>query len=69
MRSDPHFVIVGGGVIGIFSALLLAKAGHQVTIIEQSKELGGLHRTDTVGAYEFDRGTHVPSVTGVKEID
>jgi len=69
MRPNLRSVVVGGGIIGIFSALFLAKFGHRVCIIEQSRELGGLHTSDSVEGYEFDRGTHIPSLTGVKEID
>jgi len=69
MRPNLHSVVVGGGIIGIFSALFLAKSGHRVCLIEQSGELGGLHTSDSVEGYQFDRGTHIPSLTGVKEID
>ncbi len=69
MKPNLHSVVVGGGIIGIFSALFLAKLGHRVCIIEQSTELGGLHGSDSVEGYEFDRGTYIPSLTGVKEID
>ena len=33
-------VVVGGGVIGVTSAYYLAKDGHEVTVIDQSTELG-----------------------------
>jgi D-amino-acid dehydrogenase len=33
--------IIGGGIIGLSSAYYLSKAGHQVTIIEQSEMKDG----------------------------
>lgn len=38
-------VVIGGGVIGVTSAYYLAKDGHEVTVIDQSTELG----TDATG--------------------
>ena len=34
--------ILGGGITGLTSAYYLAKKGHQVTVIEKEKILGGL---------------------------
>jgi len=35
--------IIGGGLMGTTIAWLLTQAGHQVTIIEQGNDLGGLN--------------------------
>ncbi len=69
MKPNPRSVVVGGRVIGIFSALFLAKLGRRVCIIEQSTDLSGLHTSDSVEGCKFDRGTLISSLTGVKEID
>lgn len=36
-----HIVIIGGGIAGIEAASLLTDAGHWVTVIEKSSEVGG----------------------------
>lgn len=36
-----HVGIVGGGISGLYSALLLRREGHQVTIFESSNRIGG----------------------------
>ena len=37
MSGAKHTVVIGGGVIGGFTAWYLAQAGHRVTLIEQSQ--------------------------------
>jgi 2-polyprenyl-6-methoxyphenol hydroxylase-like FAD-dependent oxidoreductase len=34
----PHIVVVGGGLIGLATALLVAKQGHDVTVLERDPE-------------------------------
>jgi len=38
---SKEIIIIGGGIIGLSSAYFLQKAGHQVTVIDQSKMEGG----------------------------
>ena len=42
-RADPprHVVIVGAGIAGLTSALLLKEAGHRVSFLEARNRLGG----------------------------
>lgn len=61
-KSDEQIVILGGGVAGLATGLELARRGHQVTVLEQGREVGGLARTfvkqTPAGAFRFDIGGH-----------
>jgi D-amino-acid dehydrogenase len=35
----PHVVVVGGGVVGVFSALALAREGARVTLLERHSQV------------------------------
>ncbi|MGE7842230.1 NAD(P)-binding protein [Lysinibacillus sp. NPDC093712] len=62
-------IVVGGGIAGIVSALLLAD-NHHVTLIERADSLGGLLQTRKMdNDLSFDFGTHVPRKTGIEELD
>ena len=63
-------VVVGGGISGIVAAVLLNKKFDHVSIIEASPRCGGLLKSiqDSAGLY-YDQGTHIPDLTGIKEID
>jgi heterodisulfide reductase subunit A len=41
---DPKALVIGGGISGMTSALVLANRGYQVFLVEKSEELGGLLR-------------------------
>lgn len=65
-----HALVVGGGVCGIMAAIKLKQHFANVTLIEQSAELGGLFRSisDTVGNH-FDMGAHIPNATNIAGLD
>lgn len=52
MRS----VIIGGGVGGLATAIRLAGAGHQVTVLEKNATVGGRANELHLGPYRFDTG-------------
>jgi phytoene dehydrogenase-like protein len=47
-------VVVGGGFGGLASAVRLAKLGHEVTVLERSRTLGGALGTLSEGGYTWD---------------
>ncbi|WCF07928.1 NAD(P)-binding protein [Paenibacillus thiaminolyticus] len=63
-------VVVGGGISGILSALLLKDSFNEVYLIEKQAQIGGLLNSHYVGENLcFDYGTHIVSETGVSKID
>ena len=65
-----HCVITGGGICGLFSAILLADKFKHVYLIEKDNQCGGLLKsvTDEAGVY-YDIGTHLPNLILVDEMD
>ena len=54
-----HIGIVGGGILGMYLALRLRQAGHEVTILEAAPASGGLAVGSNIGGYRWDRFYHV----------
>ena len=51
--------ILGGGVTGLAVAYELLKRGQKIEIIEKSKTLGGLARTESWKGKPIDMGPHI----------
>ncbi|WP_405218848.1 phytoene desaturase family protein [Agrococcus sp. Ld7] len=51
-----RIVVIGGGVAGITSAGLLARDGHDVTLLERRQELGGRAGVWQADGFTFDTG-------------
>lgn len=59
-RMSARVCIAGGGPTGLMMARLLARDGHDVTVFEAAREIGGLCRSRTVDGYVFDlAGGHI----------
>lgn len=54
----PRIVIIGGGFVGLVSALRLAKAGHKVRILEADSEVGGLAGTFETNGQRLEKFYH-----------
>lgn len=67
---DQPIVVVGGGIVGIFSSIYLKRFFKEVVLIEKEQQLGGLLTSyeDAKGVF-YDFGTHIPCQTYIPEID
>jgi len=62
-------VVVGGGIVGITSALLLKEKFEHVYLIEKASDIGGLLNSIQSNSSYFDFGTHIPALTGQEKVD
>lgn len=52
----PRTVVIGGGIAGLASAALLAREGHEVTLLEARSTLGGRVGVWEADGFRFDTG-------------
>ena len=57
-NQSRSFVIIGGGVTGLFIAWRLCQKGFKVTLLEYQKFLGGLSTSIKHNEYLLDIGPH-----------
>ncbi len=58
-RASQAFAIVGGGMLGLATALRLAERGERVTVFESAEAFGGLADAWRLGDVTWDRHYHV----------
>ncbi|MFC5339072.1 phytoene desaturase family protein [Leucobacter denitrificans] len=51
-----HTVIIGAGIAGLATAALLAREGHEVTVLEKNSRVGGRAGTFEQDGFRFDTG-------------
>jgi len=57
-------IIIGGGLAGLTTAVLLARSGKAVTLFEHSsREIGGRARTTVIDGFYFNQGPHALYIT------
>lgn len=56
---DSHVIVIGAGVGGLVTAMLLAHQGHRVTLVEAAAQPGGKMRQIMVGGSPIDSGPTV----------
>ena len=54
--SNQKIVVVGSGFGGLSAASLLAKKGHEVTVIEKNEQVGGRASVWKKDGFTFDMG-------------
>jgi phytoene dehydrogenase-like protein len=65
LRSDAcDVLVIGGGVSGLICALLLARSGLSVQVIEEKPVVGGMHRAE----YPFSKAPRLGTYTGAHRI-
>ncbi|MFM7965508.1 MAG: NAD(P)-binding protein, partial [Betaproteobacteria bacterium] len=57
--SDPHVIVVGGGIGGLASGLALSAAGVRVTLLERAETIGGKLHQRMVQGVGIDSGPTV----------
>ena len=57
MRPEPD-IVIGGGLGGLTSALMLARAGRKVILFEKASDLGGRAATHDEGGVRLNFGPH-----------
>jgi phytoene dehydrogenase-like protein len=61
-------IIIGGGLAGLTTAALLARAGKAVTLFEHSsREIGGRARTAEIDSFYFNQGPHALFLTDASD--
>ncbi len=56
--KDYDSIVVGGGISGLLSALVLAKSGEKVLVLERNNTLGNNCNSYIVEGYQVDTGPH-----------
>lgn len=65
MKEQYDVVIAGSGLGGLVSALILAKEGHSVCVLEKNNQYGGNLQTFVRDKTIFDTGVHY--ISGLSE--
>ncbi|MBL9107277.1 MAG: NAD(P)/FAD-dependent oxidoreductase [Myxococcales bacterium] len=56
--SEPHVIIIGGGLAGLAAGCYARRSGYDTTIVEHNLALGGLCTAWSLGPYQIDGCIH-----------
>lgn len=62
-------IVVGGGIVGILSALLLKDRYDEVILVEEKDQVGGLLSSTKVDGIPFDYGAHFPNLLSNQRVN
>ena len=66
--DSSDVVIIGGGLAGLTTAVLLGRGGKTVTLYEHSsREIGGRARTTEIDSFYFNQGPHALCITDAND--
>lgn len=57
-NEKQHAIIIGSGLGGLVSGVILAKEGYEVTVLEKNKQIGGMLQIFVRDRVIFDTGIH-----------
>ena len=57
-KHHPHVVVIGSGLGGLTTAVILAKNGYRVTVLEQENQAGGCLQCFRRRGVKFETGMH-----------
>ncbi len=63
--NNQRTIVVGGGMSGLTAAVYLARAGHDVLLLEKNKECGGLLSSFSRDGFTFDAGARAILNAGI----
>ena len=67
--AEKRILVVGGGPAGLQAAVVAARQGHRVSLVEQERQLGGMVRAAGVPPMKWDILSLIPALAAEATID
>ncbi|NLZ53728.1 MAG: FAD-dependent oxidoreductase, partial [Thermoanaerobacteraceae bacterium] len=62
-KDKKKILVIGGGPVGLESAILCARRGHKVTLVEKNHKLGGQVNSAAVPPHKYEVGSLITTQT------